>query len=95
MSSLGLVGARALWNQPRRSFFSLSTRAFASKATPPKEGTTDEVKHDDHGAFNWGADASYVPGREGLRETGERANRRMSLVDIIICTYQFPRVQDE
>lgn len=77
MSSLGLVGARALWNQPRRSFFSLSARAFASKPAAPKEGAAADHSHDDHAPFNYGEDASYVPGREALRETGERANRRM------------------
>jgi len=73
--SLGLYGTRALWAQPRRALFSAPSRAFASKAPAGKGEESAENKHDDHAPFNWGSDSSYVPGREYLRESGERANR--------------------
>lgn len=78
LTSLGLFGGRSLLQAPRRAFISVPARAFASKPT----STEDKAAHDSHGSddhapFNWGADSSYVPGREYLRETGERANRGM------------------
>lgn len=78
MTSLGLFGARALLQQSRRPFFSLPARAFSSKASEKDQVHTEE--HHGHDApFNWGSDSSYVPGREYLRETGERANRGFAL----------------
>ena len=76
--SLGLFGARALFSQSRRPMFAMPVRAFASKPSGSKGEAASEEKHDDHAPFNWGEDSSYVPGREYLRETGERANRGKS-----------------
>ena len=78
MASLGLFGARALLQHPRRAFFSVPARAFASKPAGTKDAAHADEKHHDDAPFNWGADSSYVPGREYLRETGERANRGMN-----------------
>lgn len=92
LTSLGLFGSRALLQQPRRAFLNLSARAFASKPVAGKDETGAE-KHgaEDHAPFNWGEDSSYVPGREYLRETGERANRGMlsSCNPEILFNYRF------
>lgn len=77
--SLGLFGARALFAQSRRPVFGIPMRAFASKPSEGKGEAAAEEKHHDHAPFNWGQDSSYVPGREYLRETGERANRAFEL----------------
>jgi hypothetical protein len=77
MSLSGLCGARALWRS-RTPAFGLSVRAFGSKPASEKDEATS---HNDegHAPFNWGADSSYVPGREYLREDGQRANQGFAL----------------
>ena len=75
MSSLGLFGARALLQQQKRHLFAVPARALASKPSATKGEEAADHKQDEHPPFNWGSDSSYVPGREYLRETGERANR--------------------
>ena len=77
LTSLGMFGGRSLLATSRRTFFNVPARAFASKPAAGKEDHA-AAGHDDHAPFNWGEDSSYVPGREYLRETGERANRGMS-----------------
>ena len=70
--------------QSHRSLIRLPLRAFSSK---PDAGKGGEAAHDDHGAHashNWGSDSSKVPGREYLRETGERANQGMIYVLCIV-----------
>ena len=77
--SLGLFGARVLLRQQSGSFSRMPVRCFGSKPPASKEGEVPQEKHEEHAPFNWGSDSSYVPGREYLRETGERANRGMVL----------------
>jgi hypothetical protein len=76
MNSLGMFGGRSLLAASRRTFFNVPMRAFASKPSSGKDEHAAEAHGaGDHAPFNWGEDSSYVPGREYLRETGERADR--------------------
>ena len=78
--SLGLFGARALLRQPQCAFTRFPLRAFSSKPSGEKGEEAAHEKHEEHAPFNWGPDSSNVPGREYLRETGERANKGMLCV---------------
>jgi hypothetical protein len=75
-----MFGGRSLLASSGRSSFRVPARSFASKPAAGKDHPAPEGHgSEEHAPFNWGEDSSYVPGREYLRETGERANRGFAL----------------